>query len=421
MIPLLVALILLAFGVPVALCLGLAGTLALWLGGVNLLVVPQQFFSNLASYNLLAIPFFMLTGAVMEHAGMSRRLIDFAQALVGWMRGAMGHVTIVASMFFADISGSATADTAAIGSIMIPGMRSKGYSAAFATALQSAAGSLGLLFPPAMCMIVYAYTANVSVAHMFMASLVPGLLVVVSFMVVNHAVAVRRGYLAVESFSAMHLARTFIRAIWSLGATLVVLGGILFGVFTPVEAGVVAAIYVTLVGTLVHRELRLSHLPRVLAATSVNTARVAFLLGVAFIVGRYLTEMEVPHKAAALFSEWTRSRLIFLLLVNLFFIVMHTALETISSIVVIVPVFMPLALQLGVDPVAFGVVLLINSAIGINLPPVGFCLYTACSISGVRLEQATRAILPFIGVLLIDLALVSIFPEIALMLPNQMR
>jgi tripartite ATP-independent transporter DctM subunit len=421
MIPLLVALALLAFGVPVALCLGLAGTLALWLGGVNLLVVPQQFFSNLASYNLLAIPFFMLTGAVMEHAGMSRRLIDFAQALVGWMRGAMGHVTIVASMFFADISGSATADTAAIGSIMIPGMQSKGYSAAFATALQSAAGSLGLLFPPAMCMIVYAYTANVSVAHMFMASLVPGLLVVASFMVVNHAVAVRRSYLAVESFSAVRLARTFVRAIWSLGATLVVLGGILFGVFTPVEAGVIAAIYVILVGTLVHRELRLSHLPRVLAATSVNTARVAFLLGVAFIVGRYLTEMEVPHKVAALFSAWTNSRLIFLLLVNLFFIVMHTALETISSIVVIVPVFMPLALQLGVDPVAFGVVLLINSAIGINLPPVGFCLYTACSISGVRLEQATRAILPFIGVLLIDLALVSIFPEIALMLPNRMR
>jgi tripartite ATP-independent transporter DctM subunit len=421
MIPLLVALALLAFGVPVALCLGLAGTLALWLGGVNLLVVPQQFFSNLASYNLLAITFFMLTGAVMEHAGMSRRLIDFAQAFVGWMRGAMGHVTIVASMFFADISGSATADTAAIGSIMIPGMQSKGYSAAFATALQSAAGSLGLLFPPAMCMIVYAYTANVSVAHMFMASLVPGLLVVASFMVVNHAVAVRRSYLAVESFSAVRLARTFVRAIWSLGATLVVLGGILFGVFTPVEVGVIAAIYVILVGTLVHRELRLSHLPRVLAATSVNTARVAFLLGVAFIVGRYLTEMEVPHKVAALISAWTNSRLIFLLLVNLFFIVMHTALETISSIVVIVPVFMPLALQLGVDPVAFGVVLLINSAIGINLPPVGFCLYTACSISGVRLEQATRAILPFIGVLLIELALVSIFPGIALTLPNRMR
>jgi C4-dicarboxylate transporter, DctM subunit len=211
----------------------------------------------------------MLTGAVMEHAGMSRRLIDFAQALVGWMRGAMGYVTIVASMFFADISGSATADTAAIGSIMIPGMRSKSYSAAFAPALQSAAGSLGLLFPPAMCMIFYAYTANVSVAHMFMASLVPGLLVVASFMVV----AVRRGYLAVESFSAARLARTFVRAVWSLGATLVVLGSILFGVFTPVEVGVIAAIYVILVGTLVHGELRLSHLPRVLAATSVNTAR----------------------------------------------------------------------------------------------------------------------------------------------------
>jgi C4-dicarboxylate transporter DctM subunit len=410
--------VLMAFGVPIAVVLGTAGTLALYTSGINLLVVPQQFFSNVSNYSLLAIPFFMLTGAVMEATGVSRRLIDFSQSLVGFLRGAMGHVTILASMFFADISGSATADTAAIGSILIPGMVKMGYARPFATALQSAAGSLGLLFPPSMSMLIYAYTANVSVGKMFMASLIPGLLVVVSFMFTNYIIARRRDYGAVEEFSARRVLVAFREAIWALLAPVVILGGIFGGVFTPVEAGVVATLYVTFVGVFIYRALHWHQLKEILFKTLVNTTRVSFLLGVAFVVGRYLIEQQIPATVAHTFLTFTASALIFLLFANLFFMVVHSVLETISSIIVVIPVFLPLAVQLGIDPVAFGIIVLINSAIGINLPPVGFCLFTACSISGVSIEAATRAIVPFLGALLVDLAIVSAFPQVSLFLPR---
>jgi tripartite ATP-independent transporter DctM subunit len=415
---LIVGVVLLALGVPVAICIGIAGTLAIASTGTPLLVIPQQLFANLDNVGLLAIPFFMLTGAIMDSGGVSRRLIDFSQALVGFMRGGIGQVTIIASMFFADLSGSATADTAAIGSVMIPGMVKKGYSAPFAVALQSAAGSLGLLSPVSMSMLVYAYTANVSVGTMFIAGILPMLLVVLSFMVVNYLTAVRQNYTAVEPFSLKTLLATFRQAFWALLTPVIILGGILGGVFTPVEAGVVAAIYVTLVSTFIFRTLSLSHFKEILTKTAINTTRVTFLLGLAFVLGRYLIEAQIPLHVANSFLLITSSAVVLLILVNLFLILTHTVLETISSIVVVIPVFMPLVLQMHIDPVVFGVIVLINSAIGINLPPIGFCLFTAASIGGVSVERATRAILPFIFALLLDLALIIAFPQIPRLIPN---
>jgi C4-dicarboxylate transporter DctM subunit len=409
---------LLGFGVPVAICIGIAAVVALSLNGTPLLVVPQQLFSNLNNVSLLAIPFFMLTGAIMDVGGVSRRIIDFSQALVGFMRGGIGQVTIVASMFFADLSGSATADTAAIGSVMIPGMVKQGYSRAFAVALQSAAGSLGLLSPVSMSMLVYAYTANVSVGTMFVAGILPMLLVVSSFMVVNYVTAVRRDYTAVEPFSAVRLWKTFREAVWALLTPVIILGGILGGVFTPVEAGVVAAVYVTIVSMFVFRSLRLAQFGEILTRTAVNTTRVSFLLGLAFVLGRYLIEAQIPLHVANSFMSVTSNALVLLLLINLFLIAAHAVLETISSIAVIIPVFLPLIAQMHIDPIVFGVIVLINSAIGINLPPIGFCLFTAASIGGVSVEKATRAILPFIFALFVDLMLVIFFPHITRFLPD---
>lgn len=409
---------LIALGVPVAVCIGLAATLALASTGTPLLVIPQQLFANLNNFGLLAIPFFMLTGAIMDSGGVSKRIIDFSQALVGFIRGGIGHVTIIASMFFADLSGSATADTAAIGSVMIPGMVKKGYSAPFAVALQSAAGSLGLLSPVSMSMLVYAYTANVSVGTMFIAGVVPMLLVVISFMVVNYVVAVRRNYTAVVPFSGKELWVTFKQAFWALLTPLIILGGILGGIFTPVEAGVVAAVYVTLVSRFVFKSLDLSHFKEILTKTAVNTTRVSFLLGLAFVLGRYMIEAQIPAKVADNFLLLTASAVVLLILINLFLIATHTVLETISSIVVVIPVFMPLVNQMGIDPIVFGVIVLINSAIGINLPPIGFCLFTAASIGGVSVEKATKAILPFILALMLDLALIIAFPQIPRFLPD---
>lgn len=415
---LIVGVVLLALGVPVAVCIGIAGTLAIASTGTPLLVIPQQLFANLDNVSLLAIPFFMLTGAIMDSGGVSRRLIDFSQALVGFMRGGIGQVTILASMFFADLSGSATADTAAIGSVMIPGMVKKGYSAPFAVALQSAAGSLGLLSPVSMSMLVYAYTANVSVGTMFIAGILPMFLVVVSFMVVNYATAVRYNYTAVEPFSLRKLLSTFRQAFWALLTPVIILGGILGGVFTPVEAGVVASIYVTLVSAFIFRTLTLGHFKEILTKTAINTTRVTFLLGLAFVLGRYLIEAQVPLHVANSFLLITSSAVMLLILVNLFLIATHTVLETISSIVVVIPVFMPLVLQMHIDPVVFGVIVLINSAIGINLPPIGFCLFTAASIGGVSVERATKAILPFILALILDLSLIIAFPQIPRLIPD---
>jgi C4-dicarboxylate transporter DctM subunit len=408
----------LGLGVPVAICIGIAATIALTLNGTPLLVIPQQLFSNLNNVGLLAIPFFMLTGAIMDAGGVSRRIIDFSQALVGFMRGGIGQVTIVASMFFADLSGSATADTAAIGSVMIPGMVKQGYSRAFAVALQSAAGSLGLLSPVSMSMLVYAYTANVSVGTMFVAGIVPMLLVVVSFMLVNYVTAVRQNYTAVEAFSAARLWTTFRQAIWALLTPVIILGGILGGVFTPVEAGVVAALYVTLVSAFIFKSLKLSHFREILTRTAINTTRVSFLLGLAFVLGRYLIEAQIPLHVANSFLAVTTSAFVLLILINLFLLAAHTVLETISSIAVVIPVFLPLVVQMHIDPVVFGVIVLVNSAIGINLPPIGFCLFTAASIGGVSVEKATRAILPFIFALAVDLLLIIVFPHIPRFLPN---
>jgi len=308
---------LLGLGVPVAICIGIAATLALSINGTSLLVIPQQLFSNLNNVGLLAIPFFMLTGAIMDSGGVSNRIIEFSQALVGFMRGGIGQVTIVASMFFADLSGSATADTAAIGSVMIPGMVKKGYNRAFAVALQSAAGSLGLLSPVSMSMLVYAYTANVSVGTMFIAGIIPMLLVVASFMIVNYVTAVKKGYSAVEPFDGRKLWTTFREAFWALLTPVIILGGILGGIFTPVEAGVVAAVYVTLVSAFIFRTLKLSHFKDILVRTSVNTTRVSFLLGLAFVLGRYLIEAQIPLHVANSFLAITTSAIVLLILINI--------------------------------------------------------------------------------------------------------
>jgi C4-dicarboxylate transporter DctM subunit len=372
----------------------------------------------LNNIGLLAIPFFMLTGTIMDTGGVSRRIIDFSQALVGFMRGGIGHITIVASMFFADISGSATADTAAIGSVMIPGMVQKGYAPPFATALQSAAGSLGLLFPPSISMIVYAYVADVSIGQLFLASLIPGLVVVVSFMIVNYWTAVKRNYSAVQPFSLKKLWLTFKDAFWALLAIVIILGGILGGVFTPTEAGVVAAIYVAFVSRFIYKELTFAHFKAILVKSTINTTRVTFLLGLAFVLGRYLIEQQIPTYVAGRFLHVTTNPLVLLLFINLFLMAVHAVLETVSSIVVVLPVFIPLLTQMHMDPVAFGIIVLINSAIGINLPPIGFCLYTASSVSGVPLEKAARAIMPFILALSIDLAVIVLFPQIPLFLPH---
>jgi C4-dicarboxylate transporter, DctM subunit len=417
-LPIIVALALLLLGVPVSVALGVGAALALAESHTSLVIVGQQLFNGLNSTVLLAIPFYMYTGAVMERSGLADRLIDLAKALVGSFRGGLGMVDVVASMFFADISGSATADTAAIGSVMVPGLKKAGYSAPYSAALQSASGSLGLLFPPSISQIVYAYVAQISPAKLFAASLIPGIMVAFSFMVVNYLAALRFNYPRGDRFSFVQLGRALRGAAWALLAPVLILGGIFSGIVTPTEAGVVAGLYVTLVGFLVYRSLTLRSMGAVLAKTVRNTARVMFLLGSALILGLYLIREQVPQAVAAHLGGVAHSPLVLLLLINVILLFAHTVLETIASIIVIVPVLLPLFGVAGVDLVYFGIILLVNSAIGINFPPVGFCLYIGASIAEVPLEAAARAILPFLAMLVVDLILVTLLPNLSLWLPS---
>lgn len=410
--------VLLVVGVPVAFILGLVAIVAFQATNTSLIVVPQQGFQGIFNFILLALPFFILTGAVMESGGVSRRLTNFAGVLVGWMRGGLGMVDVVASVFFADISGSATADTAAIGSVMIPALIRRGYHPAFATALQSAAGSLGLLFPPSITMIVYAYVANVSVGKLFLAGFIPGLLVAASFMVVNYVTARRRGYPAEKFPTAGEVWTAFREAIWALLAPVIILGGILSGIFTPTEAGVIAAVYVILVSKFVYRELTLASLVDSLQKSVVTTARVTLLISMALVLGLVLTREQIPQTVASAFLSANSSPLVALLLLNILLIALHTALETGSTMIVVMPVVVPLLSALHVDLIHFGIILLVNSAIGINLPPIGFCLYISSSLSKVPLEKAALAMLPFTIALLVDLTIVTLFPQISLALPN---
>jgi C4-dicarboxylate transporter DctM subunit len=421
MIPFVIGIALLALGVPVAVVIGLVAVAALYLSDTSLILVGQQLFHGMDTFVLLAIPFYMLTGAIMEASGIADRLINVAKAMVGFLPGGLGMVDVVASMFFADISGSATADTAAVGSIMIPGLVRAGYRPPFAAALQSASGSLGLLLPPSISQIVYAYVAQVSTGQLFAAALIPGVMVAISFMIVNLIYARRENLPRAQNFSLPALGTALREAIWALLTPVIILGGIFSGVCTPTEAGVVAVIYTLLIATLVYRSLPWRRIPELLEKTVFNTARVLFLLGSAMVLGMYLTREQVPQMVAEQLHQVADNKLLLILLINVALIVVHMALETIASIFVVVPVLMPLLSQAHIDPIHFGVILMVNSAIGINLPPIGFCLYIASSVAGVRLEDAARAIVPFLIALVVDLFLVSVFPDLSLTLPSFMH
>lgn len=411
---LVVAILLILMGVPVGLVLAFTDIVALALSGLPLTTVMETAFSSLNNPLLLAVPFFIMTGSLMSRSSGAARLTDFLTTLVQWIRGGLGMSAVISSVFFADISGSAVADTAAIGSIMIPALVRRGYAREYSTALQAASGSLGLMFPPSLTQIIYAFVAGISISQLFLASIAPGILVAASFIVINYFVARRRGYEPGKLPTRASVWVAFRRAAWVLAVPVIILGGILKGVFTATEAGAVAVVYIVLVEALVHRDLTWRVFGLALRDTAQTTARVGLLVCMALILGTILGLHLIPQQVLMGLQGVTTDRLLVLLLVNVVFMVMHTMLEASSAILIAVPVVLPLLHALNIDPIQFGVILFVNSAIGLTLPPLGFALYIACSISKVRLERATIAMVPFTVALLVDLAIVSIFPQISL-------
>ena len=413
----------LLLGIPIAFALSLGAFAVLWMSG---LLVPelvvQRIFAGMDSFPIMAIPFFVLAGALMESGGISARLVNFSNALVGWIRGGLGHVAVVAAMFFAGISGSAVADTAAISTTMIPVMRRKGYKRGFAAGLIAAAGVIGPIIPPSIPMVLYGTIAGVSIGSLFLGGVVPGILMGLGLMGVVYFMAGRKDFPQPEVRpTARQLLSAFVAASGALIMPFIIVGGILTGVFTATESAVVAAAYALIIGKLVYRELKWAELPEILFRSGVTTAMVLIIVGVANLVSFVLAMNQIPQAVATFFASTFVTQAAILIVINVLLLIVGCFIDGGSAIIIFTPVFMPLVAKFGIDPVFFGVMMTINLMIGTITPPVGLSLYVAGGVAELNLEQTSRAVLPFLALEIGVLALVVFFPQLILALPHWFR
>ncbi len=404
--------------VPIAVALGCASVAAMVLetGARDLPNVPLTLFDGSVKFSLIAVPLFILAGAVMNACGISRRLIALTSALIGFVRGGLAMVTIGTSLFFAEISGSAVADVAALGSVLIPSMKKAGYSKEFAAAVSSSASTLAIIIPPSIPMILYAVMAGASVVEMFVAGIIPGLLGGLLLMVVAYRMAIRRGFPADAAFAWARVRSTFRDAVWALLLPVIILGGIFSGWVTATEGAGLAVVAATVIGAGVYRELDWKALRRAIVEGGIQTAVVMLLVSTSALLGEYLTSAQVPQRFAAQLLAFTDSQWAVLLLLNFFFLGIGLFLHSAAAIILVVPIVMPLVQQAGIDPVHFGLVLALNLGIGQQTPPVASVLLTACSIAKAQVWDVSRVNVAFVGVLLAVLLLVTYIPAIPMVL-----
>lgn len=414
-----VMLILFALSVPIAVSIGLASAVALWWeGGTPLIVLVQRSFTSIDSFPLMAIPFFILAGTLMEFGGISKRLINLANAFTGHLPGGLAIVTVVTAMFFSAISGSSAATTAALGSMLIPGMIRRGYDAKFAGATQAVAGELGVIIPPSIPMILYGVTASVSIGDLFMAGFVPGILIGFSLILTVYIISKKRNYKREPKKSIKEIIHAFKEAFLALLMPVIILGGIYGGIFTPTEAAGVAVGYAFIVGVWIYKEIKLKEIAKIFTQSAVTTATIMFIISSAGLFGWIMTRANVPQLVAEFFMNISDNPIIFLLLVNLFLIIVGMFMETNASIIILAPLLLPVATQLGIDPVHFGIIMIVNLALGMCTPPMGVNLFISSQIAKIRLDEISRGMLPYYGVLLVTLMLITFIPAISLGLVN---
>jgi tripartite ATP-independent transporter DctM subunit len=375
-------------------------------------------FDGATKFSLIAIPLFILAGAIMNSSGISRRLIAFASALFGFIRGGLAMVSIGTSLFFAEISGSAVADVAALGSVLIPAMERKGYSKEFAAAVTSSSATLAVIIPPSIPMILYAVMSGSSVVEVFVAGIIPGVVGGVLMMAVAYRFAVRHNYPVEQTFQLSRLWQTFKDASWSLLLPVIILGGIFTGWVTATEGAGLAVVAATLIGGLIYRELDLKHLRSSMLDGGVQTAVVMLLVATSALLATYLTETQVPQKLAQSMIELTTNRYLILAMLNFFFLAIGLFLHSVAAIILVVPIVMPLVYAVGIDPVHFGLVVTLNLGIGQQTPPVASVLVTACSVAKADIWEVSKVNARFVAVLLAVLLLVTYAPAIPLSLVN---
>ncbi|WP_422124347.1 TRAP transporter large permease [Planococcus sp. X10-3] len=411
-----------ALGVPIAIGMGLASALAIWIdGGTPLVVLVQRSFTSIDSFPLMAIPFFILAGTLMEFGGISKRLINFANALTGHFAGGLAIVTVLTSMFFAAISGSGAATTAALGSILIPAMISRGYHKNFAGSVQAISGELGVIIPPSIPLILFGVSAGVSIGDLFMGGLIPGILIGVTLIVTVYIVAKKRQYPREEKKTLKEILVAFKEAFLALLMPVIILGGIYGGIFTPTEAAGIAVGYAFIVGVFIYREIKLKELLSIFIQSSIVTSVIMFIIASAGLFGWILTREGIPQDVAGFLTGISDNPIIFLLIINVFLLIVGMFMETNASVIILTPLLLPVALQLGIDPIHFGIIMIVNLALGMCTPPLGVNLFIAAQIANIRLDQITRGMVPFYFAVLIALILITYIPQITLFLPNLLK
>lgn len=411
--------ILLALGVPIAFVLGISSFIYLLKTQMPSVLVAQRVFVGLDNFLLLAVPLFILAGKLMNASGITRRLVDFFYILIGHIRGGLAYVNIIASIFFAGITGAGAADTAAIGSIMIPAMKKEGYTPEYSGAVTAISSTIGPTIPPSIAMVVYGAIAETSIAKLFLAGFIPGLLLgfaqilVAAYYAKRQKFSVRQKILSIQTVT-----KGFFNTILAILMPVILLGGILSGVFTPTEAAGVAVFYALIVGFFVYRELTISDFLKILYETSVLTGTILIILAMAHLFGWILAAETVPEIVAKAMISITENRILILLLINLLLLFTGTIMETLAAIILLTPILLPLAQSIGIDPVHFGIIITVNLNIGLATPPLGVCLIVASPIAKVPLEKIALSAVPFLMASIVVLLVITYVPQLVLLIPN---
>jgi tripartite ATP-independent transporter DctM subunit len=413
-------LVLMIVGIPVAFAMLAAALLYIVRApGIGFNIVPQQLTDSLNSFPLIAVPLFIFAGALMGEAGVTQRLVELSRSLIGHIRAGLAYALVVAGMILAGISGSGTADAAALGSVMIPAMQQEKYDTGFAAALSACAGAIGPIIPPSIVLIIYGAMGNVSIGKLFLAGTVPGVLMGVFLMVTSYVVARRHGYGAPHPRAPLAVQWRAVRVgFLDLLLPVIIIGGIVGGIFTPSEAGAIAVAYVLIIGIFVYRTLTLARLMKASRESVIVLGATMLMIATAGIAQYLLALLQAADTVGAFFQAITTHPLVFLLLVNLLLLVLGCVMEVTAILVLMTPILVPILPKFGIDPVHFGVIMALNLAIGLLTPPVGLAMYVTCAIGGVSIERYTRACMPFLIGLGALLVAVTVFPSLVLALPR---
>lgn len=410
--------VLLLLGMPIAFTLGLLALVGMWLNDANPLILSQRLIAGTGVHSLLAIPGFVLAGYIMSEGGLSRRLVHIASSMIGHLPGGLSMATVGAGTFFGAISGSAPATTAAIGSVMTHELEERGYERGYAAALATAVGPLGQMIPPSIPMVVWGVLAEESISKLFLAGIIPGLVAALGFVAVSYLYAVIRSVPRVGWMGFREIARALRNGIWALFTPVVILGGIYGGVFTPTEASMVGAFYSFVVGVFIYRELSWRKLPAVLLQSLRTTAIIMFIICTAYAFAWVVSNEELPSQVAEQLLSITDNPILILLILNVLLLLLGAVIDTLSAMVILSTVLIAVGNQIGLEPIQLGAMVVINFAVGMVTPPLGYSLFVAASITGLRIETVARHLWPFLLVLVGVIALVSYVPWVTLWLPS---